>query len=46
MLVVLLRDLHTGCTPAFMSDFSGAFELWSTLSFGFDTELALLCVPE
>ena len=34
-----------GCTPAFISDFSGAFELWSTLSFGFDIELFLLPVP-
>jgi hypothetical protein len=47
VLAFLLRDLHAGllwlgCTPAFMSDFSGAFEMWSTFSFGFDMELSSL----
>jgi len=45
LLIVLLRDLHArlliGLYPAFMSDFSGAFALWSTFSFGFDIELSL-----
>jgi hypothetical protein len=44
--MVLSRAVNNGCTPAFMSGFSGAFELWSSFSLGFfDMELSSLRVP-
>jgi hypothetical protein len=50
VLAFLLRNLHAGLLVglhlAFMSDFSGAFELWSSFSLGFfDMELSLFGLP-